>query len=637
MWSPSIPDLSRPASALIIVALVIAGLYVGRDILIPLTLAAFLSILLAPGVRWFVNIGLPRSVASIGAVLTVILLLVGGAWFLAHQITSFAEELPKYELTIRSKVRALADLVQGSGSWRQTSELLQRVSEDVAGSPPSDKANPPSDRGQQNEQTQRPTPISAFVDSVRSAIPTFATLGLALLFTIFILLQYQEIRDRIVRVMGSHEIGRSSQALNAAANDLGQFFLLQVSLNASFGVFIGVAMWLIGVPNPGVWGLLAGLMRFVPYVGSLISGVLPVIVAAAVDPGWWKLVATAGTFIVADLVVGQFVEPLLFGRKTRLSPFAVLFAVVFWTSVWGPLGLLLAVPLTLALVVFGEHIPQLSPLALVLGNSPALKPHERLYHLLSAGDVPQAIREAEQYLEDNTIQRYLDDVVLPALGLGAEDHRRGVLETEHLDRLEKSLAEFTELLKELIELKYEERDGEFERPKVSDEADRLYFVPGRGLFDQAAAQLVAAVAGHEAAIAYDVASLGGLTTLGEIASQDKDRRPDAVALVSVGGLTRSQLALLVRRSQRDLPDLDLLIGWLRGKKEEQPADLAHVRHAPSVQDLIDVARAMSNGKEQRQQAPALRKDLGGGLAPGEQPPEHLDSTARPERQVLVAD
>jgi predicted PurR-regulated permease PerM len=261
--------------------------------------------------------------------------------------------------------------MRGTGSWQHASELLQRVTEDVAGVPRGEAAAP-------SEKRSEPSSFSAVFDFARSTIPTFATLGLALLFTIFMLLQYHEIRDRFVRVMGSHEIGRSTQALSAAAVDLGQFFLLQVSLNASFGVVIGVMMWLIGIPNPAVWGLLAGLMRFVPYVGSLIAALLPIMVAAAVDPGWWKLAATAATFIVADLTVGNFVEPLLFGRKTRLSPFAVLFAVVFWTSIWGPMGLILAVPLTLALVVFGEHVPPLSPLALLLGNTPALKPHERL-------------------------------------------------------------------------------------------------------------------------------------------------------------------------------------------------------------------------------------------------------------------
>jgi predicted PurR-regulated permease PerM len=617
---------------MIIVALVITGLFVGRDILIPLTLAAFLSILLMPGVRWLVDVGVPRAAASLAAVLTVVLLLVGSALFLAHQVASFADELPKYELTIRGKVRSLAEMMRGSGSWRHTSELLKRVSEDVAGAPRNEDAPTP-------EQRPQPTPIASFVASVRSAIPTFATLGLSLLFTIFMLFQYQEIRDRIVRIMGSHEIGRSSQALNAAASDLSHFFLLQVSLNASFGVVIGVAMWLIGIPNPAVWGLLAALMRFVPYAGSLIAALLPAIVAAAIDPGWWKFFATAGTFIIADLVVGQFVEPLLFGRATRLSPFAVLFAIVFWTSVWGPLGLILAVPLTLALVVFGEHMPQLSPLALVLGNAPALKPHERLYHLLSAGDVSQAIREAEQQLDDTTsVQRYLDEVALPAFKLGSDDFSRGVLETVHLDRLETDLTEFTNLLKELIELKYEEHASAFERPDTSDAANhRLYFVPGRGPFDRAATHLIAAVTAQEIAITYSVSSLGGLTSLGDIVAKAERERPDAIVLVSVGGLTRSQLALLVRRSQRDMPKILLLMGWLAGSPDGTIAGLDEGRSATSAAQLISMARAVVEGEGRRNQPSAAPRTSGRVVAPGEQTPKQSDTGARPERQVLVVD
>jgi predicted PurR-regulated permease PerM len=632
MWSPSVLDLSRPASGLIIVALVITGLYVGRDILIPLTLAAFLSFLLTPLVRRLVDLGVPRPVVSIGGVFVVLLILVGGTMFLAQQIASFADELPKYEMTIRDKVRSLTEAMRGTGSWRHASELLQRVTEDVVGAPQGEAAAP-------SEKRSEPSSFSAVFDFARSTIPTFATLGLALLFTIFMLLQYHEIRDRFVRVMGSHEIGRSTQALSAAAVDLGQFFLLQVSLNASFGVVIGVMMWLIGIPNPAVWGLLAGLMRFVPYVGSLIAALLPIMVAAAVDPGWWKLAATAATFIVADLTVGNFVEPLLFGRKTRLSPFAVLFAVVFWTSIWGPMGLILAVPLTLALVVFGEHVPPLSPLALLLGNTPALKPHERLYHLLSAGDVSQAVREAEQYLADNTVEHYVDNVAIPAFNLGADDYRRGVLESVHLTKLEGDVAEFITMLKELIDLRYDELAAEGDYVPDSD-AERIgvHFIPGRGLFDQAAARVVAAVARREIPIDESVSSVGGLTAFGEIVARPEDERPQMIALISAGGLTSSQVALLVRRAQRDVPGIKLLLGWFGSSRDEGAAIFKHTQSAFSGSSLIDAAGLLiKEGRAPAATTSTVPGKLFGGPAPGEQAPEHSDAIPRPERQVLVAD
>lgn len=631
MWSPSVLDLSRPASGLIIIALVITGLYVGRDILIPLTLAAFLSFLLTPVVRRLVNLGVPRPVVSIGGVLAVVLILVGSAVFLAQQIASFAEQLPKYEMTIRDKVRSLAEATRGAGSWQHTSEVLQRVTEDVVGTRRGDVAA-------STEQPSQSSPFSALFDFARSTIPTFATLGLALLFTIFMLLQYHEIRDRVVRVMGSHEIGRSTQALGAAAVDLGRFFLLQVSLNATFGLVIGLMMWLIGIPSPAVWGLLAGLMRFVPYIGSLIAALLPVMVAAAVDPGWWMFAATAATFLIADLTVGNFVEPLLFGRATRLSPFAILFAVVFWTSIWGPMGLILAVPLTLALVVFGEHVPQLSPLALLLGNAPALQPHERLYHLLSAGDVSQAIREAEQYLAVNSVEHYVDNVAIPAFNLGADDHRRGVLESNHLVRLEADVAEFTTMLRELIDLKYDEQATGAEYA-VDNSVARMtvHFIPGRGLFDQAAARLVAAVARREIAIDETVSSVGGLTAFGEIVARPEQERPRIVALISTGGLTSSQLALIVRRAQRDAPEVKLLLGWFVSPRDESAPIFAQAQSAFSASSLVDAAGlAVREGRAPAATSAASARLLGG-LASGEQAPEHSDPRPRPERQVLVAD
>lgn len=588
MWSPSIVDLSRTASAMIIVSLVIAGLYLGRDILIPLTLAGFLSFLLAPAVRWQVNFGIPRTVAAIGGVALIVMILIGSALFLAHQVTSFAQELPKYEITIRDKVRSLADGLRGSGVWQHTSELLQRVTEDVVGGPSQQVPTVPEQRPQQ------PAPIAALFDYARSTIPTFAALGLTLLFTIFMLLQYHELRDRVARVMGSQEIARSTQALNAAAVDLGRFFLLQVSVNATFGLVIGILLWIIGIPSPAVWGLLAALMRFVPYLGALIAAVLPVIIAGAVDPGWWKFVATAGTFIVADLVVGHFIEPMLFGKRTRLSPFAILFAVVFWTSVWGPLGLLLAVPLTLALVVFGEHIPPLAPLALLLGNSPALKPHERLYYLLSAGDVSQALREAEQHIAENSTQDYLDNIAFPALRLGAEDFRRGVLQREHLTGLEASLIEYSALARELIEVNYDEQAGEaeFERPKISKQVE-MRFIAGRGPFDQAATQLIGAVVRHEIGADQGVSLAGGLSALGEIVAQPSAKRPNLIILVSVGGLTPSQLALLVRRAQKDLPEIKLLLGRLGDPDAEVAPEFAHAQSATSAKRLLEIAGVLA--------------------------------------------
>ena len=223
--------------------------------------------------------------------------------------------------------------------------------------------------------------------------------------------------------MGTAEIGRSTQAFNAAGSDLAHFFLLQTGLNASFGVFVGLALWAIGVPSPALWGAIAAAMRFVPYIGVFVAAAFPLALAAMVDPGWWMLLETAAVFVIGEPLVGQIVEPLLFGSQTRLSPLAVLLGTAFWTLLWGPVGLVLAVPLTLAVVVMGQHVPRLEFLRILLGNEPVLEPQEQLYHQWLAGEAIQAAKEAERWIGEQTFEKYLDEVAIPSLRVGRSETR----------------------------------------------------------------------------------------------------------------------------------------------------------------------------------------------------------------------
>jgi predicted PurR-regulated permease PerM len=211
-------------------------------------------------------------------------------------------------------------------------------------------------------------PLTRLVEYTRSTLPSLLTAALALVITLFMLLQYGELRDRALRLMGAGEIARSTQALNEAGSDLAHFLLLQAGLNASFGLVVGIALWAIGIPTPGLWGTLAAVMRFVPYVGSPLAAALPLALAAMIDSEWGMLIETAVVFLAGDVIVGQFVEPLLFGSYTRLSSIAVVLCAAFWTFLWGPVGLILAVPLTLTIVVIGQHIPHFEFLSVVGGR-----------------------------------------------------------------------------------------------------------------------------------------------------------------------------------------------------------------------------------------------------------------------------
>src|SRR5580700_6414763 len=373
MWPGGSPTAVNTAAGLIIVALIIAALCVGRDLLIPLALAGILSFILAPLLRRLTDWGLPRGLAVALVITAMVAALTGGITLAGREVAQLVEEVPHYESTLRDKARFVHSWFGGSGIWQRAAETLRNVEQEVRD--PETEAKPLKIEVAQNSDR----PIALLLDFTRSTLPSLETAGLAVLFTIFILLQYGDLRDRTVRLMGVREIGRSTQALSEAGSDLAQFFFLQASLNAAFGIVVGVALWAIGIPSPGLWGAIAALMRFLPYIGSLLAAAFPVALAAMVDPGWWKLAETAAVFIIGEPIVGQIIEPLLFGSHTRLSPIAVLIAAAFWTLLWGPVGLILAVPLTLTGVVMGLHLPRLEFLRILLGNEPVLAPRERLY------------------------------------------------------------------------------------------------------------------------------------------------------------------------------------------------------------------------------------------------------------------
>jgi predicted PurR-regulated permease PerM len=534
--------LINGAAGLTIFALVIAGLYLTRDIMIPLVAAGFLSFLLQPLVQWLVDWRLPRALAVTIIVLSSFVVLGTIGTFLAREVSALADELPRYESNLRLKARDAAEQLQGVGVWTNAANVLKRIEGELA--QPSTKTEPLKVEVQSGSSS----PFATLIRYAELSLKPLTTIGLMFLFTVFILLQYHDIRDRIVRLMGATEIGRSTQALNEAALDLAQFFRLQATLNVSFGLAIGVVLWVIGIPNAPLWGAIAALSRFVPYVGGILAAFFPLLMAASLEPGWGTLVLTGAVVIAAEFAVGQFVEPLLFGSKTRLSPLAVLLCAAFWTGIWGPIALILAVPLTLSLVVFGEHIPPLAFLRVMLGNEPALTPEQRLYHLLLAGDASQAAEEASRWIEKSSVVDYLDQVAVPAFAIAARDSNRGVLRAEQLDELKITVKEFVALCRDSDELQRERSD-------VSNSKDirqsTVLILPARGTFDHAIGELLSvALDNHQTHAVCSAA--GGLTGIAAFHEDYKKTRIDYLAMVSVGGATVTQLNLLIRRAVRDL-------------------------------------------------------------------------------------
>jgi predicted PurR-regulated permease PerM len=430
----SMPAISTAATMLIILVIV-AALSFGREVFIPLALAILLSFALAPLATRLRRLGFGRVPSVIAVVLLVSVLVLGFAALVAHQLVLLADNLPRYEYNLRSKIRSLDDLMPTGGMFERATRMVQDVGkeiEDVAkereqGAPaqaePEERAPLPVEVHQ-----PPPGPLRVLGDFLGPLVTPLATAGLVVVFVIFVLLQREDLRDRLIRLFGSGDVHRTTEAMNDAARRISRYLLMQLLINLFYGITVGIGLYLIGVPNPILWGLLATLLRFVPYVGPVVSALAPIALSIAVDRGWTTPLLTIALFLALELFINNVLEPWLYGSSTGISPIAIIVAAVFWTTLWGPVGLLLSTPLTVCLAVLGRHIPQLQFFDVLLGSEPVLEPEVKFYQRILAGDPEEAAEVADDFLEDDTLDALYDEVIMPALVFAEQDRLRGVLD-----------------------------------------------------------------------------------------------------------------------------------------------------------------------------------------------------------------
>ncbi len=397
---------SMPASAteLAILGFLIAlALYFGRAVLMPLALAVILSFALAPGVRLLRRAGVPNAPAVVVVVVLAFAIIGGVGALITQQVGQLAQEIPRYQLILRDKVKALKEATAGNGG------VLERASDVLAGLQKELDKPEVTSAGAQAKPSDHPipvevhappaTPLDQLESVIEVALAPLATAGIVMVFVLFLLLQREDVRDRAIRLLGARDLERSTTAMEDAGERLSRYFLTLTAINAAYGCFIGVALWLLGVPSPLLWGVLAMLMRFVPFIGSFIAAICPLVLAAAIDQGWTMFLSTLALYIVSEFAMGQIIEPVVQGKGTGLSPLAIIFSAAFWTLLWGPVGLLLAIPLTVVLVVLGNHVERLEFLQVLLGDTPPLTPAERFYQRMLAGDPAEASEQAEHFIK----------------------------------------------------------------------------------------------------------------------------------------------------------------------------------------------------------------------------------------------
>jgi predicted PurR-regulated permease PerM len=390
-------------------------LHFARDVLIPLALAILLSFLLAPAVRGLERLRLGRVFAALIVVAAGFAVIGAVGTIAATEAVSVASKLPEYRQNIRAKIWSLRS--RPDSKLSKASEAIKELENEAA----------PAQAPLAVTETA-PTPLAALTEWAAPVAKPFGTALAVIVFTILMLLHRENMRDRLIGVIGAGRINITTQAMGEAAARVSRFLFMQLVINACFGIPFGIALYFIGIPNAMLWGLLATLLRFIPYAGVWIAIAMPALLAVAIDDGWTMFAWTLGVFGVLEAIAIYVAEPILYGRSAGLSAMAVIMAAIFWTWLWGPVGLLVAMPLTVCLTVIGRYVPQLGYLNTLLGVEPVLDPEARFYQRLVALDQEEATELAEKYAEEHGAQALFADVVIPALSLAERDRHQDALE-----------------------------------------------------------------------------------------------------------------------------------------------------------------------------------------------------------------
>ncbi len=465
MNAPSIAR-NRPASLagepVILLGLVLLGLYFARPVLIPLAMALSLSFLLTPAVMQVERLRVGRAPAVLMVMVMALLLAGVGGWIVARQVIGVVNDLPNYRDNIQDKLDSLH--APTTGPLSHTVNSIREIGAEISNetepkTPKPEELHTLRERERARLQADKvPVPVSVVPPPQTTsqylrqyALPIMKPLGVLLMvviFTIYMLLKREDLRNRLLLLAGMGRLNLMSQAMNEAAARISRYLIMNVMVNAGYGVIFGTGLYLLHVPNATLWGALMGILRMIPYAGTMIAGVSTLAFTLAVFDNWWHPLWVLLLFGVLEFVIANFVEPHIYGKRTGISAFALVVMAIVWTLLWGWPGLIVSTPLTVCLIVMGRHIPQMSFLHILLGEDAELSPAAHFYERMLAMDQTEAHGVAESFLEDHTLLELYDQVVLPALVLSEEDRHKGVLDEVHSAWLYQSA---TELVAELTD------------------------------------------------------------------------------------------------------------------------------------------------------------------------------------------
>ncbi len=527
--------------------LAVVALYLAKGVLIPFALAMLVSFLLAPLVSKLQGWGCNR----VAAVVTVVLLMIGasgaGSWILVGQVREVTTKLSEYKQNIHEKLATLRGAV--ATPVQTVLETVQGLGTDLVPAPETAPfqtvriAEPPR------------SPFAVLRDMLLPSLDGLVTAAMALLFAFVMLMRRDDLGDRFIRIVGHGRVLVTTRALEEAAQRVSSYLWRLLMLNTLHGLVIGIGLASIGVPNALLWGLLGAILRFIPYIGPWITATCAVLTALAVFPGWSEPLLAIGLFLVLELASNYLLEPWLFGSGTGLSPLATVASALFWTWLWGPVGLVLSIPLTVCLVVMGKHVPQLRFLHLLFGDAPGLSPPARLYQRLIAGEQDQAWLVLQPELQAQTLEQVYDSIVLPALSLAERDRQHGAFDVETEVRIEETLRL---LLEEAAELRASlaAKDAAAAAPARRDPL-RVLCLPAEGRADSLAAAMLRQVLEGDG-VEVELASTAELS--GETLELFESRRVDIVCISAVPPSRFMHVRYLCKRIARRFPQMPIIAG-----------------------------------------------------------------------------
>lgn len=542
-WSLPLEAL-RPLLYLASVALLVTVLSQARAVLIPIALAVLLAFILSPLVEALERRLLPRVVAVAVVVILALSIIGTFAYTLNRQFNDLATQLPHYSRSIKEKFATLRATRTGAiaNIQKTVEEVNRELDKQEQQHPPGSSGTQPSPEVKKDVQPvmvvpTEPTDVQRLRAVLEPVFEPLATAGIVLIMVIFMLMQREDLRNRFIRLVGRGRVTLTTKMMDEAGQRISQFLFTQLLINVGFGTVVTLGLLWIGVPYALLWGVAAGLLRFVPYIGALLALLLPTAIAFVIFPGWWHALATLGLFLTLDAVIANIFEPLIIGHRTGVFSLALLLMALFWVWLWGPIGLLLSTPLTVCLAVLGKHIPQLEFLAVLLSDEPVLEPEISYYQRLLAGDEDEANEIVEQNLQKGSLTQTVDEVLIPAMLLAARDRaREEISDAEHqlvLQEIQATVARLP-LIQKGQEPEAAESDDGANKPRL-----RILGIPARSEGSRIALELLSQVLDPST---YELHSISTATLASEVVTQVEQQQPDLLCITALppGGLTQAR-------------------------------------------------------------------------------------------------